>query len=66
MTGPDLTRIIMLATVALLTTYDIFAVAWWGREAAISSQLLTIAHRFPVVPFLLGMLAGHTLWGQKH
>jgi hypothetical protein len=57
---------ILIAFVALLIGYDIYAYVSVPRgEATISDVVLTFAQQHPVLPFLLGVVAGHLCWPQE-
>lgn len=58
------TMIIMLTVVAILG-YDVYAIIKGGTEASISSVVITFAYKFPLMPFLVGVLCGHLFWRMK-
>lgn len=39
--------------------------AWQhGHDATVTSYVRQVVHKYPVIPFLLGLLAGHLFWGD--
>lgn len=62
MTHLTLTQIVMALAVVLLLAYDIYAVIIKGMTNTISWQVAHLAKAYPLIPFLLGMLAGHFFW----
>lgn len=49
---------------ALIVVYDVWALTR-GYEWTISSTLLEASKRWPVIPFLLGLLAGHLFFPNR-
>ena len=60
MTDPLTVGFIVLV-VALITLYDVWTLWRRGYNTTVSWNLYIIARRFPIVPFLVGLLVGH-LW----
>ena len=58
------TIILLIATAALWAAYDTWVIIAKGYEATISHSLLTLAQRFPIIPFVLGLLCGHLFWSN--
>lgn len=52
------------ATVGLIA-YDVVAACLWGDGATESAVILHLAHRFPVLPFAVGVLMGHFFASQR-
>ncbi len=59
-----MTLAVIIAAVILLVAYDIFAVFSGGPQNTISWKLMTWSQRFPIIPFVGGVLAGHWWWPQ--
>lgn len=57
-----ITVIVMVATVIALLAYDVYAIKKGGVEASISQVMLNSSKKFPLIPFLFGMLCGHFFW----
>jgi hypothetical protein len=49
--------------VALL--YDAFVVVTSGTESSISWLTITLAYKYPLIPFMCGILCGHFFWQVK-
>jgi hypothetical protein len=62
--GRDITKLIVLATVALLIIYDIAAYAASGVGATISRVTLSWSQDIPIVLIGIGVLIGHLFWPQ--
>lgn len=56
--------VIGLTLIALLG-YDVFAIIKGGTEASISSVIITWSYKFPLFPFLFGVLCGHFFWRMR-
>ncbi len=46
----------------IITLYDIWMLWRRGYEATISWVLLTWSRKYPIIAFMLGVLAGHIFW----
>lgn len=60
-----ITLIVIIATIAVLIGYDIFAAVTGGMDATISAVLLKWSKEYLVIPFAAGLLCGHLFWSQK-
>lgn len=58
------TLIVILATVVLVTGYDIWAVVM-GYDRTISYTLGQAAYAWPAIPFVFGFLAGHLFFDNS-
>ena len=54
-----LTGIVIAVSVAVLIIYDIWAVVTAGNEATISVVILDLSHKYPIIPFAVGVICGH-------
>jgi len=61
----NLTMIVVLAIVVLAIVYDFYAIALGGTEASISHLIIVYSHKYPLIPFLFGILCGHFFWQMK-
>lgn len=59
-----MTEAVLVITLISLLLYDLFAVIRGGFPNTISWVIYSNAKIYPVIPFLLGMLAGHFFWSQ--
>lgn len=57
-----ITTWLMLSVTAVLLAWDVVAATNSTRGDTISEQLTAAAHRWPILPFLFGMLIGHWFW----
>lgn len=64
--GEDLTlpttEIFMIVAVVLIAGFDVFAFARWGGNFTISTITWNVAQKYPIIPFAVGVLAGHLFW----
>ena len=58
------TGALIRAVVIIGLVWDLVAFYCGGNEATISWQIRGMAHRHPILAFLLGLCAGHWLWNQ--
>ena len=56
------TQFFMLATLAAILAFDSVVVFQWGAEWSISRNVYRVSVQWPIIPFLLGVVAGHVLW----
>jgi len=59
------TIIVIVLTVLLLIGWDVFAILEGGKEASISSVIITYSYDYPIIPFMFGFLCGHFFWRLK-
>lgn len=53
---------VLLAIVFAIIIYDITQLIRKGYQGTISWQVYVASCRYPIVPFLLGILFGHLFW----
>lgn len=58
----DLTTLFVVSAVCVITMFDIWQLATKGIDATISKLLMQAAHRWPIIPFALGVVCGHLFW----
>jgi hypothetical protein len=51
--------------VVVSAAVDLCLMWWWGVEGTISRQITELSCRYPIVPFLAGMIAAHFWWTQS-
>ncbi len=54
----------IVALIAIAVSYDVFAYVHWGYEGTISFKALTASKNYPIIPFAIGVVAGHLFWPQ--
>jgi hypothetical protein len=54
----------LLIAVWLLLSWDVYLIARYGTDAALSQSLRQLMHQEPIVPFILGVLIGHLIWSR--
>ena len=57
-----LTESVIYGTIMLLIVYDIFILLDKGVEQTISSVLLKLGQKYPIIPFGIGVVFGHIFW----
>lgn len=55
---------VLVTIVGALIGYDIFAYLRWGYHGTISYDVLSASLRHPLIPFMVGVIAGHLFWPQ--
>jgi hypothetical protein len=58
----NLTLWFIIIMVGLTLAYDGIIAVTRGIDATVSRQLLKLGQQWPIVPFLLGVVAGHLFW----
>ena len=58
----QLTSLVIAIFVAGLTVYDIWTIVRRGYTTTVSWTLLTLAKKFPIISFALGVVMGHLFW----
>ncbi len=56
----NLTDYVMFAFLGLLLLFEVFVI-WRGRET-ISANVWRHTVKYPLIPFLFGLLMGHFFW----
>lgn len=60
----NVTLIFIITSAIVIVSYDIFATLKWSGEKSISWQMWILSKKYPIVPFLIGVIAGHWFWVQ--
>jgi len=45
-----------------ITIYDVYAIFVGGTQATISWAMIDWAYKYPLFPFIMGLLSGHLFW----
>jgi len=56
------TLIFMLVFVTVGLVFDFYIILKKGRSESISAHTIRLAYKYPLIPFLLGVLCGHFFW----
>ena len=59
------TPIVVAFFIGVILLYDLYALAFLGWDDTISVSTLQLSKKFPVVPFLAGLVCGHLFWPQE-
>jgi hypothetical protein len=59
------TKIMLMVLIGVILLYDAIVVTLTGIDATISAAMIELAHNYPIVPFLVGLVCGHFFWGAK-
>lgn len=65
MTGPDVSRHVIVVAAVLLILYDLAALRLWGEPATLSRIVMDWSREWPIIAFALGVIAGHVFWGCR-
>lgn len=55
----EITKWLIILTVILWISWDIFALVKGGIQATISRNLIELSKQYPIIPFAVGLLIGH-------
>lgn len=61
-TGYRTTFGFIITVILMAVAFDIIAILLWGTEGSLSRVMLDFSKRWPIVPFALGVVAGHIFW----
>jgi hypothetical protein len=53
---------LLFLLVIVVGVFDVVALGRWGQQATISFVVKGWSARFPILPFLMGLVIGHLLW----
>ncbi len=56
---------VSLVILAVIIIYDVWTLTKRGYNTTISWNLYVMAIRFPIVPFAIGVVAGHLFWPNR-
>lgn len=56
------TQFFMLGSLTAIMLFDAAVVFAWGHDYSISKNTYRVSVEWPIIPFLLGVVAGHVLW----
>lgn len=56
------TQAFIAIMVVITLAVDVFLAIFFGIKHTISAVLLTLAKDYPIIPFALGVCAGHLFW----
>lgn len=59
------TVVLLVLLVAGVLAYDLAALLGGGPDATVSRVVYESARRWPVIPFLAGVVCGHFFWPVK-
>lgn len=59
------TTIFIAVLFSAVAVYDVLAIVNGGTEASISSTMIVWSYRFPLFPFVIGIVCGHLFWRLK-
>lgn len=59
-----ITKVVMIATAALIILWDIYVAVEPTPGDTISEVLLGWAMQHPIIPFAIGVVCGHLFWPQ--
>ena len=59
-----LSATIAILAVVVLAAIDVVLLLTGGVEATFSRVILAASHKYPIIPFAAGVLAGHIFWPQ--
>ena len=57
-----MTKIFTLVMFIIVAIYDVYAIVTGGTENSISHLLIVSSYKYPILPFLIGVVCGHLWW----
>ena len=61
----NLTVLFVITLVVLVAAFDVWIIAKKGKQESISAHIIRASHKYPMLPFLLGILCGHLFWSMR-
>jgi len=61
-----ITKVFTLILLVIIAVFDGWIMAKGGTEASISHLIITASYKYPMIPFLLGILCGHLFWRMRY
>lgn len=61
----NITEIIIIATVAILLSFDVYIISKKGKQASISAHIIRGSYKYPFLVLLFGILLGHLFVSMK-
>lgn len=55
----------MLVGLVAIVVFDFYIIATKGKKESISAHIIRLSHKYPSIPFLLGMVCGHLFWSMN-
>ena len=60
-----ITSIFIISLVVIIAVYDVYAIAKGGVESSISHMMIEWSYKYPMFPFMMGVLVGHLFWRMR-
>ena len=57
-----ITAILLVATLTIFSLADLYLAWQHGSQGTVSAVIREASHRWPLLPFLAGVLADHLFW----
>lgn len=61
----NLTLAFIAFIVIAITIFDFWVIFKKGRYESISYKIIDLSHKYPLIPFLLGIVSGHLFWSFR-
>jgi hypothetical protein len=61
----NLTLIFIAFTIVSITVFDLWIMAKKGKYESISAHIIRASHKYPLIPFLFGLFAGHLFFSMN-
>lgn len=59
------TVIFIIGMIAAVAAYDVYTIAEHGLESSISHTMIVWAYKYPIFPFIVGVVVGHLFWRMR-
>ena len=60
----NLTILFCAIVVAAIAIFDVWIILKKGKQESISAHIIRASHKYPMLPFLLGIVCGHLFWSM--
>lgn len=58
----NLTKFFIVCIIVVVLAFDSFIMFHTNNEVTISSVVLDYSKQYPIIPFVMGLIAGHLFW----
>jgi hypothetical protein len=59
------TVIFIISTIAVIAGYDVWTISVNGLESSVSHTMIVWAYKYPIFPFVFGVVVGHLFWRMR-
>jgi hypothetical protein len=60
-----ITALFILLTIIVIFGFDLWVILKRGKQQSVSAYIIRYSKRYPIAPFLLGIVCGHLTWSMS-